>query len=241
VNKSSVNFTSPTSRKEREKWGTPHVFLQVQVYSCSEQDVGHPAYMLKRYKWRLILSLFNLLIAIAQSALGLHSAKVILKQATRYDNVFLFIPTPQVISDCINAPAFILPNLIGNTALWKNLWGERWLGAYVFYQVPMFFYILLSLFWWWIGWRFDTRLAINDQRRALQVSVNVLGAALSLGLLGIGLKLALTDSQSLQLAGGLAIPIATCVWGCLLLGYFVRNLVFAGGLFLRSSSPPRDV
>lgn len=197
--------------------------------------------MLKQYKWRLILSLSNLVIAVAQSALALHSAKVVLKQATRYDNVFIFIPTPQVISDCINAPSFILSNLIGNTAAWKNLWGDRWLGAHVFYQVPVFFYVVLSLFWWWLGWRLDTRLAIKNQRQALQVGVNALGTLLSLGLLCIGLKLALMDSQSLQLAGGLAIPVSTCLWACLLLWSFVRNLVFARGLSLRFSPRSRDV
>jgi hypothetical protein len=194
--------------------------------------------MLTKYKWRLILPLSNLAIAIAQSVLGLHAARVILRQATRYDNVFLFIPTPQVISYCINAPAFILSNLIGNTTAWRSVWGERLLGAHVFYGVAVSFYVMLSLFWWCVGWWFDTRSGVKNERRLLRVSVNGLGAALSLGLLCIGLKLALSDSQTLQSAGGPAIPISTCVWGCLFSCYFVRNLNYCAWSPLGAVSAP---
>lgn len=189
----------------------------------------------------MVIPLSNLVIAVAQSALGLHVAKLILKQATRYDNVILFIPTPQVISDCINAPSFILSNLIGNTTAWRNLWDDRWLGTHVFHQVPVLFYVLLSLFWCWVGWRFDKRLVVKNQPRALQVCASAIGAALSIGLLCIGLKLALMDSQSLQSAGGLAIPISVCLWGCLLSFYFVKNLVIARGVLLRFSPRSGDV
>ena len=190
--------------------------------------------MLRTFKWRLILSLSNLVAAVAQSALGLHEAKLIFQPPQFHDDP-LFTPPAQLISNCINAPAFLFTNLVGNMRVWRIVWAGRWLGGEWFYHVSVSFYVALFFFWWWIGWRLDIRSKPRDYRSITFIG-NSLGIILSLTFVYIGLDLLLTDLPSIRYSGWPAIlPISTLLWGIILLFYFVRALLSFRNLHSQST------
>lgn len=184
--------------------------------------------MLQKHRWRLILSFGNLGLAIAQSALGLHAVRV---NPLRLHDLILVIPTQQVISYCINAPAFIISNLVLNIGFWRVFFANHLL---VFFKVSVLFYVLLFLFWWYVGWELDTRHDMrNGATGVTPIYGNILGTAVSLGLLCSGVYLLATALPTLHFAGGSAIPVSTVLWGCGSLYYFVRNLQTALAAVLR--------
>src|SRR5436309_536171 len=130
--------------------------------------------MIGKLKWRLTLSLLNLAAALAQSALGLHESRLI-----RHHDV-VFFPPAQLISNGINAPAFLFTNIIGSASL-RILRDDSWLGPYLFHQMNVGFYVALFFLWWWIGWRVDVRLKPSEYTR-LTFFGNSLGTILSLAL-----------------------------------------------------------
>jgi hypothetical protein len=176
--------------------------------------------MLRRFKWRIILSLTNLLAALAQSALGLNEAEAFLKANPPHDNVLPYIPIAQLISYSLNAPALVVTNLVGRVPAWRAFWRGQWLGGYCFYDVSTSFYVALFLLWWWVGWRLDMKSKQSDKKRMVAILGDSLGVLLSLMLLYIAADLLLTELPSLRFAGGPAIPISVLIWGIGLLTYF---------------------
>jgi hypothetical protein len=131
----------------------------------------------------------------------------------------LYIPPAQLVSDCVNVPAFVFSNLVGNSRVWKSLWYGVTMGR----ADSVLFYVSLTIFWWWIGWRIDIR-SRRGTIKALAAPFWVIAALLSLLLTYAGLQIFLIyriDSVS----GGRAVAMAMLVWGVTLLCYCVRMLM----------------
>jgi len=172
------------------------------------------------FKWRITLSLFNLAAAIGFSVLGMseYSAFRQSHPGVFHEGSAAYIPTAQLVSYCMNSPSFVLSNLLGNARMWRSLWGGKLLGGYVFDNVNVSFYLVLLLFWWWIGWIVDLRKRHNHSKFA---SLGwVITALLSLALAFGGIDILRTSEfPSGNVPGGRAIPISMLVWGLALFGY----------------------
>lgn len=186
----------------------------------------HRRIMLYRYKWRLILSLTNLAIAMGLFAVGLREA-----EAVRYPHMQMtssYIPPAQVAAYCINFPAFAFRNAITNWVVYRSsaataAW-SKWSSSYRF-QEGFDFYSILALFWWWIGWHCD--LKSRNPARGQAAADNCFGFLLSLLLLYGAAQLLLTQLPSgrLRFEGGLIMPTSALVWGLGLLWYFGKRLL----------------
>jgi hypothetical protein len=182
--------------------------------------------MLGRFKWRIILSLSNLLAALVQSAAGLKEPEAFLQANPPHDQILPYIPTVQLISYCINAPALVLTNVMGRSPIWRDFWGGRYLGGYWFREISISFYLALFLLWWWIGWRIDVRQEPEDCQRAAAVIGNSIGALFSLLCLYAAAHL-LMRLPNFEYAGGAVLPFSVLIWGIGLLYYFGRMLLSA--------------
>lgn len=181
---------------------------------------------MKTFKWRLILSTLNLGSAISLSALGMQQYQTFrrLHPFAFYEGTFVYIPPSQLVSDCLNAPAFVLANLLGNIRAWKYFWAGSALGGTVFHDVNVTFYALLFVFWWWIGWRID----IKSRHSSLTVLAALFWVASAL----LSLILAYAGTQILRtsqlLTGGVSgqrfIAISMLGWGIGLFCYCARML-----------------
>jgi len=101
---------------------------------------------MKHYKWRIVLPLVNLVAAIGLSALGPSEYEAFRQAHPHSDATVPYIPTAQLISYCVNAPPFVLSNLLGNVRAWRMFWQERWLGGYWFQHVSVTFCRFVILF-----------------------------------------------------------------------------------------------
>ena len=184
---------------------------------------------MRTFKWRIILSLASLFVAVGLSALGLQEYEAFRQSqpGAVYHGHHAYLPTAQLISYSMNAPVFLLTNLLGTVPAWRLLWR----GKSYFYYVSAEFYVLLSLFWWWIGWRLDVK-SKPDRERSLTAVVGYLsGALIALALLCSGIYLFTRfEFPSEWVPGGRAIPLSLLLWGTALLCYFGRGL-------LRSRTP----
>jgi hypothetical protein len=179
--------------------------------------------VLSKFKWRIALALVNLVAAVGQSALGFQAAERFLKANPRHDDALAYVPTVQVISYALNAPALVFTNLIERSSAWRGLWGEQWLGRYWFGELSTSFYLASFLLWWWVGWQVDRRLAA-PRRTWYAAPGNVLGGLLAFALMCIGACLLMVNLPDLRFAGGPVIPISILVWGIALLAYFCTLL-----------------
>ncbi len=176
---------------------------------------------MKSFKWRIILCTVNLAAAVVLSALGAREYEAFrhLRPSAFYEGNFLYIPAAQLVSDCVNAPALVLSNLVGNTRTWKSLWG----GVPMRRADSALFYTLLVLFWCWIGWRID----ISSGRKrvtALAAPFWVVGGLLSL-LLTYGGSQIFLIYRSDSVSGARAVAMSMLVWGIALLCYCGRRLM----------------
>jgi hypothetical protein len=166
------------------------------------------------FKWRISLSLLNLAAAIGFSVLGMSEYNAFREShfGVFHEGSATYIPTAQLVSYFINAPSFVFSNLLGNARMWRSLWGDKWLGGYVFHNVNVSFYVTLLMFWWWIGWIVDFRGRHNRSTLASLgwVITGLLSLALAFG--GIDI-LRTSEFPSGNVPGGRAIPISMLVWG----------------------------
>jgi hypothetical protein len=179
---------------------------------------------MKNYKWRMALSLLNLAASIALSALGLREYSAFRIALKHSDAIVPYVPTAQLISYCLNAPSFVLSNLLGNTWLWRSLWGERWLGGYWFQRVSVTFYVFLFLFWWFVGSRLDVKPREKERKSLAAVVGWLTGAFGALALLYVGIDLLRTDLPAGRVQGA-SIPFAMLLWGFALFFYFSAKLL----------------
>jgi hypothetical protein len=173
----------------------------------------------KPFRWRIVLSTVNLAAAIMLSALGAREYNVFRHLHRFHEGNVLYIPPAQLASYCVNVPAFVFSNLVGNSRVWKFLWG----GVTLSRADSALFYVSLTIFWWWIGWRIDIR-SRRGSVKALAAPFWVTAVLLSLLLIYAGLQIFLiyrVDSVS----GGRAVAIAMLVWGVALLYYCGRMLM----------------
>ncbi len=74
------------------------------------------------FKWRIYLPVLNLLLAIGLSAVGVRQYEEIRYRFQGHGRMF-YVPPAQRVVDAVNAPAFVLSNLLHNTFLWyRSLW-----------------------------------------------------------------------------------------------------------------------
>lgn len=176
---------------------------------------------MKPFTWRITLSTASLVAAVVLSALGTREYQLFrrLYPLAFYEGNFIYIPPAQVVSGCVNSPAFVLSNLLGNTQAWRSL-GD---GVPPARAASALFYALVVLLWWWIGWRFDIGLRRNSLT-VLAAPFWMVGGILSLLLTYAGSQIFII-SQSDGIAGGRAIAVSMFVWGLALSCYCVRMLM----------------
>jgi hypothetical protein len=174
---------------------------------------------MKNYKGRIVLSLVNLVAAIGLSALGPREYAAFRAGHMHSDAIVPYIPTAQLISYCVNAPSFVLSNLLGNVRAWRMFWKERWLGGYWFQNVSVTFYVFLFVFWWLVGWRPDVQSRPRERKGLAGVLGWLVGALAALALLYVSVGLLRTDIPA-EVTGGAIIPIAMLLWGLGLFCYF---------------------
>lgn len=144
---------------------------------------------MEKWKWRLVLSIANLSLALGMSALGAQewAADLIVHPQYFYHGNLYYSPTAQWLSYCLNAPSLYVTNLFGTFAMRYHLLPPSWFETYCFYFVHYEYYLALFLFWWWIGREFDLPLDPRRRNPSFTVAEAVLGILLSIGLLFQGL------------------------------------------------------
>jgi len=164
---------------------------------------------MERWKWRLVLSIGNLILALGMSALGARewAADLIAHPQYFYHGNLYYSPTAQWLSYCLNAPSFYVVNLFGSFAMRHHLLPPGWFGAYCFYFVHYEYYLALFLLWWWIGWEIDMSLDSLRRHTPFTVPGAVFGIVLSIGLLFQGIA-SLRSPEVIH-----AIAASMVVWG----------------------------
>ena len=173
-------------------------------------------------KWRIILPIINLVIAILLSLLGTREYRTF--RATHpsfaYEPNFVYIPPAELVSSCINVPPFVLSNLLGNSRVWKAVRAGVPMNGAAFGDISLTFYVLLFLFWCWIGWRID--VTSRHRRRTKLAAVFWAGSALlSLFLAYAGTQIFLVSRPYGDVSGEDALGISMLVWGLGLCSYCV--------------------
>ncbi len=170
-----------------------------------------------RWKWTLILSFGNLLLAVGMSTVGLREYErfhVTHPGAFYHGNIY-YEPAPQLLSYCLNAPPFAVSNVFLNFVMIHHILPQSWLDVHCFYFVRYEFYVGLFLFWWWVGWQVDMKLASRNSGRAWRIVESSLGIVLALLLLADG-SIGAWNDHAIQ-----AIAWAMVAWGAILLYYFL--------------------
>lgn len=176
-------------------------------------------------KWRIILSTLNLASAILLSVLGARQDQAFrqMHPFAHYEGNFVYIPPAQVVSGCVNAPAFVSSNLLGNIRGWRSFPAERALDGAAFGDVDVTYYVLLFVSWWWIGWRIDLRERHNS-RTTLAALCWLAGGVLALTLAYAGAHILHISESSSSVSGQRAISISMFCWGLVLSCYCGRML-----------------
>jgi hypothetical protein len=176
---------------------------------------------MKTWKWRIVLAVANLFLAVGMSAVGARqwATDRNLHPEYFYHGNLYYIPTAQWLSYCLNVPSFAAVNLAGNFTMSYHLLPSGWFGTYCFYFVHYEYYLALFLFWWWVGWKIDMKLTPHEYRTLWIVVVEaLLGTVVSIALLFQGV-VALRSWATIH-----AIAYSMVVWGAVLLLYFVGCL-----------------
>jgi len=93
------------------------------------------------------------------SALGMHQYRQIQHGFSGHGRG-MYVPPAQLVVDSLNAVPFFLSNLLHNRFLW---WGSYWEREW-FYGVSGDFYMLLFLFWFWVGWQLDVPQSLTPYK-----------------------------------------------------------------------------
>jgi hypothetical protein len=171
-------------------------------------------------RWRIALSLGNLLSAITMSLVGEHQYERDRRAHPNYSYRAsgLYQPTAQSASYCLNIPPFAVSNLFLNFAMSRQVLPPSWWDVNCFYFVRYEFYVGLFFFWWWVGWKVDLKLASRNTRRTWKIVESSLGIVLALLLLTDGGIEAWSDYSVHATAW------AMVAWGAALLYYFLFEL-----------------
>ncbi len=163
---------------------------------------------MKTWIWRIVLPAANALVLFALSPQSLHEAF-----ASSAGLYFLISSLELVPRDLVN--------LMGTYQInhhWWHLTAGYWVG-WIFWE----YLLMVSLFWWWIGWMIDRTIA----RRSSGLMETWVGFVL-----GVGLSLMLflePRSERVNVSGLMSI-----VWGIVLVCYSLLQLV-RGIAMLRST------
>jgi hypothetical protein len=184
---------------------------------------------LARFRWRIALSLANVFIAVALFHIGLNEAR--LASYPHANPAPEYVPTAQRISYCMNLPPFVARNLIGNCLVRRSrgasgLW-DRWVSSSR-YQEGTNYYILVFLFWWFIGWRIDSRDTPHNSKRPIEVIGYSLGLVGSLGLLYVAGDLFAHAWSECWYLVGFMIPTSALIWGLGLFTFIAKELLPTG-------------
>lgn len=191
---------------------------------------------LSRFRWRIALSIANVLIAAALFHIGLNEAR---RYSFPHANLAPeYVPAAQRISYCMNLPPFVARNLTGNLLARRyrvatGLW-DRWVTSSR-YQEGANYYILVFVFWWWIGWRIDSRNRPHDVKRPIEVIGYSLGVTGSLVLLYVAGDLFSHAWNERWYLMGFMMPISALIWA---FGFFT---VFGKELFSLISGQKRHL
>jgi hypothetical protein len=196
--------------------------------------------MLATFKWRIALSLSNVLIAIVLFRLGVNEAR---RYSFPHANLAPeYVPTAQRISYSMNLPPFVARNLTGNLLVRRyrvatGVW-DRWVTSSRYHEGANY-YVLVFLFWWWIGGQIDRRGNPRHVARPIDILGYSLGMLSSLALFYIAATAFADGWTTLRLAAGFLIPISAVIWGTAVLWFSGRGLMpllkFRGGSAL---NPP---
>ena len=121
---------------------------------------------MKTWRWRVVLSVANLLWQIGQTSevhVWLLSHSVSAEHAIYWATY------------CLDVVPTTAMNLLPNFAMTHHL---LWLipGGHLYFE----YCLALFLFWWWVGWKIDTRAASRDCGLAGTIADFVLAVTLSL-------------------------------------------------------------
>jgi hypothetical protein len=120
------------------------------------------------WKWRIALSVANLLLALGMSPGFYHG------HLARSPNLYFAV-------HCLDLVPRVVVNLPDRYAMnhgFLPIAGRRGM-FYLFWE----YNLILFLFWWWVGWKIDLRNTTRDCGRAWTIAEFVFGLTLSLVLL----------------------------------------------------------
>jgi hypothetical protein len=184
---------------------------------------------LTRFRWRVALSIANVFIAVSLFHIGLNESR---RYSFPHANLTPeYVPIAQRISYCMNLPPFVARNLTGNLLVRRyrvatGLW-DRWVTSSR-YGEGANYYILVFLFWWWIGWRIDSRDKPHHIKRLIEVIGYSLGVMGSLVLLYVaGDLFAHAWSERWYLAEFM-MPASALVWSLVFFTVFGKELLPVG-------------
>jgi len=172
--------------------------------------------MVGRFKWRITLSLANVVMAAVLFRLGLDEVK---RNSDSHANPAPeYVPTAQRISYCMNLPPFVARNITVNYLLPKYRSRLR-------YHEGADYYILVFLFWWWMGAQIDRRGNPCVPAKPLNVIGCALGLIASLALLFLAGTRFAEGWSTLRLAAGFLMPTSAVIWGTGFLWFCGKRVV----------------
>jgi hypothetical protein len=177
---------------------------------------------LRSFRWRVLLSIANLFLALGMSALGTLQYQRFRGSQPQafYHGHHEYIPAAQLVSYCMNAPTFLATNALASWQFWRRAWG----GTSYFYYVSADFYVLLFFFWWLVGWELDQRPKSISRSSTAALAYDVIGAVFALCIFSAGLFLVIAHKDPTQ-PGGMSLPVSLIVWGAILAWYFSRQIL----------------
>jgi hypothetical protein len=121
---------------------------------------------MKTWTWRIVLSAPNALLPFALSPQVFHGA-------------FAFSPGLYFFVNSLDLVPRTLGNMVGTYQIHHHLLHSTAGVQFIFWE----YVLMVFLFWWWIGWKIDLKIAQRSSRAIWTWVDFVLGASLSLMLL----------------------------------------------------------
>ena len=160
---------------------------------------------MKTWTWRIVLSAANALLGFAVSPQSFHGA-------------FAFSPGLYFLVGSLDLVPRDFVNMVGTYQIKHHLLWGYWV-RFLFWE----YLLTVFLFWWWIGWKIDFKIARRSSGPIWAWAEFVLGVGLSLMLL--------FEPR----AERVNVPdLMSMVWGVVLVCYSLRQL-FRGIAMLRST------
>jgi hypothetical protein len=184
------------------------------VLETSRLDTGQP---MKNHKWRILLSLTNLALAVVLAIVAARQYHFIQRTdpGEFYEGNYHYMPVAQAISICINAPSYMASELLRNFEHFFS-------SVYWFpHDGGPEYYVTLFVFWWCAGWGLDRG---RNARGAFRNWIgNGLGTAFSCSLIWLGVANGLAEFHTVRFS--LLTSVSIVLWGLALFGYFGGALV----------------